>query len=209
MVSNLQLLQPLLVFVNSSIAFLPNLLGAVILLIIGWIVGTIIGRITKELLVRFKVDQYVSKGRPIIKLSEVFPLIFEWVIYLVFIQAAVEVLGVTALVEFVRTLIGFIPGLLEAVIVVIVGYGIAEYVRVEIERAKLVYADIMSKVLFWLIIYIAVALALPLVGINPTLINSILLIVVGSVGAGMAIALGLGLKDAVAAAAKKYVKKLK
>lgn len=200
-------MQPLLVFINSAMSFLPSLIGAVILLVIGWIVGTVVGKVAKELLSRFKVDKYISKGRPIVRLSEVFPLIFEWLVYLVFIQAAVEALGVKALVEFVQKLVSFIPGLLEAVIVVVVGYGIAEHVRIELEQSKLAYAGVMSKVLFWLLIYIAVALALPLVGINPTLINSILLIAVGSVGAGVAIALGLGLKDTVAAIASRYVKK--
>lgn len=202
-------MQPILLFLNSAVAFLPSMLGAVILLIVGWLVGTVIGKIVKELLVRFKVDKYISKGRPVIRLSEVFPLIFEWLIYLVFIQAAVEVLGVRALADFTKTLVGFIPGMLEAVVVVVVGYAIAEHVKVELEQAKLAYANIMGKVLFWLIVYVAVALALPLVGINPTLINSILLIIVGSVGVGIAIALGLGLKDLVAEIAKKYVKKLK
>jgi len=204
-----QLLQPLMVFMNSTWTFLPNLIGAVILLIIGWLVGTVVGKVIKEILVRFKVDKYVSKGKIALKMSEIFPLVIEWLIYLVFIQAAVEALGTPALVTFVSKLVGFIPGMLEAVIVVVVGYAIAEYVKNEIEKAKLVYSGLMSKVLFWLIVYVAVALALPLVGIDATLINSILLIAVGSVGIGMSIALGLGLKDAVAEAAKKYMRKLK
>jgi len=198
-----------MVFMNSTWTFLPNLIGAVILLIIGWLVGTVVGKVIKEILVRFKVDKYVSKGKIALKMSEIFPLVIEWLIYLVFIQAAVEALGTPALVTFVSKLVGFIPGMLEAVIVVVVGYAIAEYVKNEIEKAKLVYSGLMSKVLFWLIVYVAVALALPLVGIDATLINSILLIAVGSVGIGMSIALGLGLKDAVAEAAKKYMRKLK
>lgn len=202
-------MQPLMVFMNSTWTFLPNLIGAVILLIIGWLVGTVVGKVIKEILVRFKVDKYVSKGKIALKMSEIFPLVIEWLIYLVFIQAAVEALGTPALVTFVSKLVGFIPGMLEAVIVVVVGYAIAEYVKNEIEKAKLVYSGLMSKVLFWLIVYVAVALALPLVGIDATLINSILLIAVGSVGIGMSIALGLGLKDAVAEAAKKYMRKLK
>jgi len=48
--------QPIMLFLNQTILFLPNLLAAVILLIIGWVVGTVIGRVAKALLVRFKVD---------------------------------------------------------------------------------------------------------------------------------------------------------
>ena len=193
---------PLEQFLNSTIVFFPNLIASVILLAIGWIIGTIIGRVAKELLMRFKVDQYISKRGPMLKVSDIFPIIFEWVIYLVFIQAAVEALGIPALVTFVGMVLSFIPGLVEAVIVVIVGYVLAEYVKKEIEKSKIAYSKFMGTILFWLMVYIAIALALPLVGIDATLVNNILLIAVGSIGVGVAIALGLGLKEIVASWAR-------
>ena len=67
----------------------------------------------------------------------------------------------------------------------------------------------MGKVIFFLIIYLSIALALPFVGINPTLINNILLVAIGSVGLGIAIALGWGLKDVVREAAQDYAKKFR
>lgn len=204
--SMIDITEPLLLFFNQTIVFLPNLLAAIVLLIIGWVVGTVVGRVAKELLVRFKVDQYIAKKKPIVRLSNVFPMIFEWTIYLVFIQSAVQALGVGALAEFVSMIIEFIPGLVEAVIVVVVGYGIAEYVRIEIEKGKLPYSDIMGKVLFWLLVYVAIALALPLVGINPALVNNVLLIIVGAMGLGIAIAVGLGLKDVIAVEARGYLR---
>lgn len=197
---------PLETFLSSVILFFPNLVAAVILLGVGWVVGEIVGRVAKGLMLRFKVDHYIARRRPMLKLSDIFPIIFEWTIYLVFIQASVQALGVTALVQFVQMIISFIPGLIGAVIVVIVGYIFAEYVRNEVEKSRIAYSDIMSKMLFWLIVYVAIAIALPLVGIDATLVNNILLIIVGSFGAGIAIAIGLGLKDVVASVAKKKSK---
>jgi len=194
---------PLETFLYSVINIFPKLVAAVILLAVGWVIGAIVGRVAKELMLRFKVDHYIAKKRPMLKLSDIFPIIFEWTIYLVFIQAAVQALGITALVEFVQMIINFIPGLIGAVVVVIVGYVLAEYVRSEVEKSKIAYSDVMSSVLFWLIIYVTIAMALPLVKIDATLINNILLIIVGSFGLGLAIALGLGLKDVIAAIARK------
>lgn len=199
---------PLEAFLNSVILFFPNLVAAVILLAIGWVIGAVVGRVAKELMLRFKVDHYIAKRRPMLKLSDIFPIIFEWTIYLVFIQAAVQTLGITALVQFVQTILNFIPGMVGAVVTVIVGYILAEYVRNEVEKSKIAYSEVMSKVLFWLIVYIAIAIALPLVKIDATLINNILLIIVGAFGAGIALAIGLGLKDVVAAIAKKKIKKI-
>lgn len=193
-------------FVETAITFLPNLVGAFLLLIIGWVIGLIVGRISKEVLKRSMVDKYVPK----FKVSEIFPAIFAWAVYLLFIWAAVEVLGIEALGEAMRAIvIGFLPGLVKAVLIIMAGYIIAEYIRGMVLKSKIVYSDIMGGFMFWIIIYIAATLALPLVKIGTELLSNILLIVAGSLGLGMAIAIGLGLKDAIAETAKKYIKKMK
>ena len=199
-------------FLHSFINFLPRLGGAIILLIIGWVVGSLVGKGIKRILVRYRIDQRIARGKKLfLRLSEVIPLIISWLIYLIFIQAALseEVLGIPTLAEMVGAIISFLPGLLEGVIIVIVGYALAEYIREQIERSKLVYSEIVGNVLFFFIIYVSIALALPLWGINPSLVNNILLIIIGSVGAGLAIAIGLGLKDIVREEAKKYLKRIK
>jgi len=192
---------------NSFVIFLPNLVGALILLGIGWLVGYVAGRIVKEILLRTKVDRYLAKGKkPLFKLSDIFSVITAWSLYIVFINAAVQTLGIAALVDVLNAILAFIPGLIKAIIVVLAGYAIAEYVRAKVEESGITYSDLVSKGLFFLILYIAVAMALPLVGIDATLVNNILLIIVGSFGAGLAIAIGLGLKDTIARLAKKKLK---
>jgi hypothetical protein len=199
---------PLESFLTLSVDFSSKIVVSVILLAIGWVIGTIIGRITKELMIRLKVDSYIAKKTPVFKLSDIFPTLFEWIVYLVFIQAAVGVLEIPALGAFIQTVINFLPGLIGSVLVVVIGYVIAEYVKGEVELSKIAYSDIMANVLFWLIVYVAIALALPMVGINATLVNSILLIIVGSFGIGMAIAIGLGLKDVIRDIAKRKTRRL-
>jgi len=199
---------PLQDFLNTSISFVPYLFASAILLAIGWIIGAIVGRIAKEILIRFKIDHYISKRTPMFKLSDIVPIIFEWTVYLVFIQAAFQTLGITALVEFIDMIVSFIPGLVEAVIIVVLGYIFAEYIKNEFEKTKITYSTFMSRVIFWLITYISIALALPLIGIDATIVNSILLIIIGSFGVGMAIAIGLGLKDVIRDIAKKKSKSL-
>ena len=194
-------------FVSSASIFIPKLIGACILLAIGWVLGKVVGRITKEVLIRLKVDQHIFKGkRPPFKLSSVFGLIFSWAIYLVFIQAAVEVLEVPALASFFQSILEFLPGLVKAILIIAVGYGVAEYVGRGIESSEMVYSDLVGKFLFFLVLYIAVTMALPQVGIDPTLLNNLLLIIVGSLGLGFAIAIGLGLKDVIAKMVKKKFK---
>lgn len=193
-------------FIDIVVAFLPNLVGAFLLLIIGWIIGMIVGKISREILKRSTVDKYIPK----FKVSDIFPVMFEWAVYLLFIWSGVRVLGIEALSEAMQAIvIGFLPGLVKAVLIIMAGYIIAEYVRGVILKSKIVYSDIMSGFMFWIVIYIVATVALPLVGIGTEVLSNILLIVIGSLGLGLAIAIGLGLKDTIAAIAKKYQKKLK
>lgn len=200
----------LTVFLASVINFLPNLAAAIILLVIGWVVGVIVGKATKEVMTRLKVDRYIAGGgKPLFSLTDILSVIFRWAIYLVFIQAAVEALGITVLVTFLSSILGFIPKLIKAILIVLAGYAVAEYIRRQIETSRVTYSGLIGKLLFFLIVYIAIAMALPLMGVDPFIVNAVLLVIVGSVGLGLAIAIGWGLKDTVAAMAKKYQRKLR
>lgn len=189
----------------STVNFLPNIAIAVILLLIGWLIGWVVIRVARRILQWVKIDSYIShEGKSHFSLTKILPIVFAWFIYLAFIQAAVEALGIPALVNVVGLILGFLPGLIGAILVIVAGYAIGEYVRRHVEASKVHYSEIIGKGLFFLILYIAVATALPLVAIDATLINNILIVIIGSAGAGMAIAIGLGLKDEVAAMAKRY-----
>jgi hypothetical protein len=203
-------LEQILVFENilSNLAsYVPAVLAAVLLMLIGWIVGKIIGKITKSVLKKLKADNYFKFGRGF-EVSNIFGLIVSWIIYLAFIQAAVQVLGIPALTDFIGQILSFVPKLLEGMIIIIVGYILAKYVQGQVIATKVEYSEFIGRVIFFLTVIIVISLALPFFGIDPSLINNIILILVGSVGLGIAIALGLGLKETVARLAKKYSKKL-
>jgi len=189
---------------------LPNVAYAIILLLIGWLIGWAVIKASRKVLAWVKIDHYIShEGKSHFSLAKILPVVFSWFIYLAFIQAAVEVLGVQSLVTVVGTVMAFIPGIIGAVLVIVAGYAIGEYVRRHVEDSKIMYSDVVAKGLFFLVLYVAVATALPLIGIASDLISNILLVIIGSAGAGMAIAMGLGLKDQVAAMAKKYASRMK
>jgi di/tricarboxylate transporter len=198
---------PLNDVLSSAIDFFPNLIYALILLVIGWIVGSIVERIVKTLMLRFKVDQYLNKRGPMLRLTDIIPLIFEWGVYLIFIQEAVAKLELGFITQVVGVLYQEIPGVIFAVVISVVGYIIAEYVKKEIQKSRILYKGVMSSILFWLIIFVSFAIALKQTPIETTLMDQLILIIAGSVGLGVAIALGLGLKDTVNQVAKDQIKR--
>tara|TARA_Y100000310_G_C20548278_1_gene746707 strand:+ start:440 stop:1072 length:633 start_codon:yes stop_codon:yes gene_type:complete len=197
---------------ESTIAFLPNLISAVILLIIGLVVGKILGRVVKELLERVNLDYFVTEQKkPVVSLSNLFSVITRWWIYLGFITAALsnEILGIPALAAWTAQITAFIPKIIGASAIIVAGYALGEYIKMHLKSTNKLWAMITGKVIFFFTLYVGIALALPVLGIPATLVNNILLIIVGALGLGIAIALGLGLKNAVDTVAKKYVNKVK
>ncbi len=197
---------------RNTVGFLPNLISAVILLVIGLVVGKIVSRVVKEVLIRVKLDYYVSESKkPVYSLADIFSLVTRWWIYLAFITAALsrEVLGITYLATWVAEINAFIPRIIGASVILVVAFVLAEYIKSHIKKTNSLWGAVVGKVLFFFVMYVAIALALPILGVSSTLVNNILLVIIGSVGLGVAIALGLGLKDSVNDVSKKYVRKLK
>ncbi len=196
---------------ESAIAKIPNLLGALIILVIGFIVGKLMGRIIRELLSKMKVDEFLSEEKYLnIKPSSLGDVITRWVIYLVAIQAATsqDVLGIEPISRFVASVYSFVIGVVGAAIIILVGYGIAVYIKDKIITSRTIYSDITGKIVFALILVIAITMGLGVIPqMKVNILEDIIKIIVASIGIGMAIAIGLGLKDVIAELAREWVRK--
>lgn len=187
----------------------PLLLWAIIWLLIGFLVGNFGGWLVKKFLTKIKIDQYIfEKDKFKMKLSDIFAVLTRWIIYLLFILLAASYLSfVPELTILITAAIGFLAGAVEAAVVIIIGYSLAFYIKEQVMHSKTVYSEIVGNIIFFLILYVSITLALPFVNINPQLLQWLLLIVVGAFGLGMAIAIGLGAKDVVREISKEYAKK--
>jgi len=193
----------------SFLIGLPNFLWAVIALLLGFLVGKLGGWLVKQFLMKIKLDQYIfEKEKFKMKLSDIFAVLTRWIIYLLFIMYSANFLGVPQVMTLIGSAIGFLAGVVEASVIIIVGYSIAYYIKDKVMHSKTFYADVVGNVIFFLTLYVSIALALPFIGIDTQLINWILIIILASFGLGIGLALGLGLKDTVNNLAKEYTKKL-
>lgn len=195
---------------NSFLVELPAMITSIIILIIGFIVGKVVGKIAKEILTRVKIDRYISEKEKFkLNISDLGSLIARWVIYIWFIQLWVAALGIDQLTALTSSAVEFLFGAVGAVIIILVGYIFAYFVKDKVVHSKTFYGDVVGNLIFFLILYVSVALALPFVKIDPTLINWLLIVIVASLGLGLAIAIGLGLKDVIAETARGYSKKFR
>jgi len=200
----------LLTLANSFMLGFPALIEAVVWLVIGLVLGKFTGWIVKQFLMKVKLDKYLGeKDKLKISLSDAFSMISRWIIYLIFIQIAAEAVNIVTLSTLITQAILFLTGAIEAIVIILIGYGLAFYIKDKVIHSKTFYGDVVGNLIFFLMLYVSVALALPFVKIDPTLVNWILIVIVASLGLGIAIAIGLGLKEVVAETARGYARKFK
>ncbi|NOZ82042.1 MAG: hypothetical protein GXO63_02730 [Candidatus Micrarchaeota archaeon] len=188
--------------------FVPNLLVSILIIIIGFIIGKILGSIVKEILVKMNVDRYFRRKEILaIEPSALGSLATRWVIYLFFINQAVAILQLTELTIFVEKIIEYLTQTVFAVATILIGYLVASYLKEKMITTESVYSEIMANTVFLIVFYISIAIGLKFIqAVETTIIDNLLLILVGSAGLGFAIAIGLGLKDVVSEVAKEYLR---
>jgi flagellar biosynthesis protein FliQ len=193
---------------NSFVSYVPNLIGFFILLFLGWGIGKILGRIAEEIIKRSKIESVLFKKKPVISLSSLTSIIVSWSIYLLFLKAGVDVLGIKAISDILASLLSFIPRFVAFLVVFFAGYFISEYLRVSIEKSEIEYRGLIAKIVFWLGIYVSAIIALPLVGIDVFILQLLLLIVIIFMLLPISIGFSLAIKDELKKDVKKWLKKL-
>lgn len=198
--------------VGNVVAFLPNLISAIIILIIAWIVGRALGTVVSRVLDRIGVDNALRRtviGKSIesswTSIPHMFDLIVRWFIYIIGIMAAVNVLGITMLTSFTQSVVMYIPNLIAALLVLIVGFILADFAGDFIRRvgteSGMPYMGIFSTAIQIFLYFIVIIIALDQLRINTSIIYVFATalawgIAIGA-GIGLGIAFGVGLKDRV------------
>ncbi len=129
-----QILDSLYSLGQQFIAFIPTLVAVIVLIIVGWIVGRFLGRVGSKVLDKIGLDDLIEKtsiGGMIKKagMSTVglFESIIKWFIYIIFAVIIIDVLKISILTEFITRIILYIPLIISALVVLIIGLLIVDF----------------------------------------------------------------------------------
>jgi len=191
---------------------LMGVVGAIILLIIGLIVGRVVGKVVRVVLDKIGVDTIVNKagvGDTIEKtgwsISKFFDVVIRWFIYIIFIMAAVDVLNIQFMSDFMNQLAIFFPRLIVAAIVLIVGMILITIAMKWIDETlgthEVPLADIIAPVLKAIMVVIVLVLAMEQLLINMQIIYTFVVPLAWGIGIGVGVAIGIsvgwGCREAV------------
>ncbi|MCX5635084.1 MAG: hypothetical protein NTW55_04490 [Planctomycetota bacterium] len=211
-------IEPVTQMLTRIMAYLPVLLGALIILIVGWIVAKAIRRLVDWLLktIRFDamadkagISEILRKGDLKISAGEVVSSIVYWLIIIMVLVMTVDALGLPKSSDMLESLFAYVPKVIAALLVLIVAMFLASFVsgivRTAAGNANLPKPEILAGISRWAIIIFAVTISLEQLGIAPLLVTATFNIILGGVVLALALAFGLGGKDAAA----KYLEELK
>lgn len=189
---------------------LPNILGAIIILLIGWVVIKIVVFIIKKALRLAHVEKLTEKinelkllGDSKIKFSitNVIVIFVKWILFLVFLIVAADIMNWEAVSQEIGNLLAYLPKLFSAIAIFMIGIYIATFVKKSIagfyDSFDLAGAKTVSHVVFYIIAIIITITALNQAGIDTTVITNNVTIILGALLLAIAIGFGLGSKKII------------
>lgn len=203
--------EPVKNMLSKIMGFLPTLLGALIILIVGWIIAKLIKQLIDKLLqiVRFDtladktgISEVLKKGDLKISAREVVSSLVYWLIIIMVLIMTVDALGLPKASDVLTGLFGYVPNVIAALLVIVVAIFLASFIATIVQtaagNAKMPRPQVLAGLTRWAIIIFAATIALVELGIAPLLVTTTFNIVLAGIVLALALAFGLGAKDSVA-----------
>lgn len=199
------------------ITFVPGLLGAIILFVIGWAVGSIVGKAITQLVAILKVDKLFESagakdfmGRAGLKLniSGFIGGLVKWFIIVVFLMAALQIIGLTQVNDFLReAVLYYLPKVIIASLVLVIATVLADamkkLVSMSAQAANIRSANMLGSITLYAIWIFAFIIALSELGIATAFMQILFTGFVAALAIALGLAFGLGGKEAASRAIGK------
>ena len=201
--------EPLRVMWTNAVGFVPNLLAALVILLVGWIVARVVRYLVQRALKVVQLDKVSEKVgiNDALKQANLFTLpsqvvakLFYWIVMVLALMMAVNAVRLTVATELLSRLLLYLPNVILAVFVLVLGFFFGNLVRGLVQTAlgvtKTMDPEVAGKAAQLAIILFAVGVSLEQLGIG-TLITTAFNVAFAAIAFALALAFGLGCKDLV------------
>jgi len=188
--------------IGTFIEFVPRIIGALILLLIGKFVAKFVVGLVRKLLTAIKFDNVVDRsglGGPIESAGYpdsglLLARIIGWMIMLIFVQMAVTQLGIDSISELVNTFIAWIPNIIIAIILIVITGAVANFVKDTLapSLANQSAGDVLLKVITTAIWVIGGMMAIDQLGFGQDIIDQLWTALTSGLAAILVIKFGVG-----------------
>lgn len=166
----------------SSGELILRFLIAILIVIIGIFAGKLIKFALRKFLEKIKIQRVIKAS-----FIDLFLVVVKWSVVIIFINFALYQLGVPAFTGWLTTILGVIPSLTGSLIIISVGFAIANYLKKAITESRLEEWQTLSQIFFYFVLYIFIIFALKtsLLTLQDRLMSDVLVIaftILGGIG---------------------------
>jgi hypothetical protein len=196
---------------NTFLSAIPRIIGFAVVLIVGWIISSLLARGVEALLHAVKFNDlarrsgfagFVQKMGVRDDSSGVIAGIVKWFVRLITLVVAFDTLGLPAVSNVLNQLLLWLPNLIVALVVLVIGglaaNALSRLVRGATAEAGFNNPDTLATVARVAVWGFAIVVAITQLGIATTLINSIIIGLIGAMALAFGLAFGLGGRDRAA-----------
>jgi len=194
--------------IRSFMTFFYNLIGAALILLIGWGVAKMVAAVTKKMLEQVGADKIGDKLNEIdaikglkleIKLSSIISKFLYYFILIFMLRPAADTLGVPSISDMVKLLVDFIPKLISSALMLSAGVFLADalknFVVTLCKSFNIAAGKLIGTAIFFFLLIIFVIQSIAQVGINTSLLESSFNLLVGGIIFAFAIGYGFASKE--------------
>lgn len=196
---------------GGLIGYLPSILGALIVLLVGWAIAVGLQKLVTQILRTLRIDpilekigtdKFFEKGGIKMDFAGWIGTFIKWFLILVFLLAATDILQFKDVSIFLRSVLGYIPNVIVAVVVLAVAFWLANVLR-KIIQASVVASNIkaaafLGTLTYWAVLIFGLFAALAQLGIAFALLQTLITGLIAMLALAGGLAFGLGGKEAAA-----------
>ena len=202
---------------TQFMSFLPNLIAALIVFFVGWAIAVTVGRLIEKVLNVLRINQTFENIKGLrdasaragvkINIPRFLGEIVKWFLLVVTLLATTDILGLTEVSFFLRSVLLYIPNVVVAALILVIAVIVANFVYrsvlASVSAAGFMSGSIIATISKWAIIVFAFFAALLQLKVAETLIQTLLTALFAMIALAGGLAFGLGGKEMAA----KWLKK--
>ena len=203
---------------DKFIAFIPKLIFALVILLVGFLLARLVEFLVKRFITylnrvlndRFKNQiRHIDFGRSALFISKA----FFWIILVFFFILTAEVLELSIITIWLGSILEYSPNIMAAILIIFIGIiagrVVAEMITAATSRIGITYGGVLGKIVQYTILITSIVIAIDQVGVDIAFLTNLVIIIITALLFGAALAFGLGAKTSVSnILAAYYVHKL-
>jgi hypothetical protein len=195
--------------VAGMIGFAPKLVGALLVMLVGWFLARLVRAVVERsiragldsILERTGLSQTLEQSSMTTTPSEIVGRVLYWLLLILFFMAAAQIVGLTAVTDAITRILGYIPSVISAAVILAAGVFLARFVGNLVtsagSAADLSYARGLGSVAQASIVVMVGVVTMEQLGVDTQILITVITVTVAAITAGMGLAFAIGSRDVV------------